>query len=76
MTSLLDELKADQDPRLQCRFCVWLESLSPKDRHEWATAMADRSFTNTSLLRASKKRGYPHGEGSLVTHRKNGHAAG
>lgn len=72
MTSLLDELKADQDPR-QCRFCVWLESLSVKDRSEWATAMADRSYTNTSLFRAAKKRGYPFGGGSLETHRKNGH---
>ena len=71
MTSLIEELRADQDPRTSCRFCVWLAGRSAAERAEWAAAMVDRSFTNTSIFRAAKKRGYAGSNGSPESHRKN-----
>lgn len=69
--ALIEELKADQDPRTSCRFCTWLATRPPAERTEWAVAMADRSFTNTSIFRAAKKRGYNGSSGSPESHRKN-----
>jgi len=71
--SLIDELKADQDPRSQCKFCVWLESRPKAEQVEWAVAMLDRSFTNTSIYRAAQKRGYSGSDGSPSSHRQKRH---
>jgi hypothetical protein len=73
LTGLRDELLADQDPRTQCRFCMWLVARTEKERDEWAAVMADRSFTHASLFRAAKKRGYGSGSGSVEGHRNSGH---
>jgi hypothetical protein len=73
MTTLLDELKADQDPRTQCRLCTWLAARSEAERKEWAAVMADRSFTHASIFRAAQRRGYNAGKGTIETHRGNGH---
>ncbi len=71
--SLIDELKADQDPRSQCKFCVWLETRTKGEQAEWAAAMLDRSFTDTSIYRAAQKRGYTGSDGSPAGHRKKRH---
>jgi hypothetical protein len=73
VTTLVEELKADQDPRTQCRLCVWLESRTESERKEWAAVMADRSFTHASIFRAAQRRGYNAGKGTIETHRGNGH---
>ena len=70
MTTLIEELKADQDSRASCRFCAWLDDRTKAERAEWVEALKDRSFTNTSLFRAAKKRGYNGSDGSLENHRK------
>ncbi|MBA3875559.1 MAG: hypothetical protein C0498_01260 [Anaerolinea sp.] len=71
---LIDELRADQDPRAQCKFCAWLAGRPNGERAEWADAVGDRSFTHMSLVRAARKRGYAGGPGSVESHRKNSHA--
>jgi len=73
MATLIDELKADQDPRSQCRVCHWLAERPAPERAEWAAAMLDRSFTHASLFRAAKRRGYGAGSGSVETHRNGEH---
>lgn len=73
MTTLIDEIRADQDPRTVCRFCAWLTDRTKGEQAEWASAMTDRSFTHSSLFRAAKKRGYPNGSSAVETHRKNAH---
>lgn len=75
MTTLIDELRADQGKPTQCGFCLWLAGRTDAERKEWAVAAADRSFTHSSIFRAAKKRGYPAGLSSVETHRKNGHSA-
>jgi len=75
MTTLIDELKADQDPRTQCRLCVWLASRPEAECKEWAAVMIDRSFTHASIFRAAQRRGYNAGKGTVETHRGNGHKA-
>jgi len=74
VTGLLDELRADQDPRSQCRFCAWLKERTAPERDEWAKAMSDRSYTQASLFRAARKRGYAAGLGSIEGHRRSAHA--
>ncbi|MFH1104113.1 MAG: hypothetical protein V1757_04085 [Actinomycetota bacterium] len=71
--NLLEELKADQDPRSQCRLCTWLQTLTEADRKEWASAMLDRSFTHASIFRAAQRRGYGAGKGTVESHRASGH---
>lgn len=71
--SLLEELRADQDPRTQCRFCVWLETRTKTEQAEWAEACGDRAFTHASIFRAAQKRGYTNGKGSVESHRAGGH---
>jgi hypothetical protein len=44
--TLIEELKADQDPRTQCRLCTWISSRPEAERKEWAAVMTDRSFTH------------------------------
>lgn len=73
VTTLIEELKADQDPRSQCRFCTWLVTQPEKERNEWAEAGPDRSYTHASLFRAARKRGFTGGEGSIEGHRKGLH---
>lgn len=68
--SLIAELKADQDPRAQCKFCVWLDGRPAAEQAEWAIAMQDRSFTNTSIYRAARLRGYGGSGGAPEAHRK------
>lgn len=72
-TSLLDEIKADQNPRSQCKACVYIESLPPKEQAEWDKAMSDRSFTSTSVHRALTRRNVGVGKGSVESHRSNRH---
>jgi hypothetical protein len=73
VTTLIDELRADQGKPNTCGFCHWLATRSEAERKEWASVATDRSFTCSSLFRAAKKRGYPHGTSAVETHRKNGH---
>jgi len=73
VTNLIDELRADQDPRMQCRLCTWLESRPEGERKEWTAVMADRSFTHASIFRAAQRRGYGAGKGTVETHRGSGH---
>lgn len=73
MTSLRDELAADQGKPTQCSMCKWLESLDAKTRAEWAEVLADRSYTHASIHRAILRREAPVTRGSVEGHRTNGH---
>lgn len=73
MTSLIDELRADQGRPTQCVLCAWLAQMPAAERAEWAVVAADRSFTIASLYRAAKKRGFPSGPASIENHRKREH---
>ena len=73
MTTLIEELRADQSPRTQCRFCGWLAERSKPERDEWAAAMLDKSYTHASLFRAAQRRGFMNAQGSVETHRTGGH---
>lgn len=73
MTSLADELKADQDPRTQCRVCTWIETLDEALQEEWDRASADRSYTHASFYRALMRRDVKISKGSVENHRSNRH---
>lgn len=73
MPSLLDELRADQDPRAQCRVCRWIESLKPAEQAEWDAAMSDRSFTHASIYRALSRRESGCGRSGVESHRTSKH---
>lgn len=75
MTSLADELRADQDPRSQCRLCRWIETLKSHEQAEWDVALADRSYTHTSIYRALARRESGVGKGTIENHRANRHRA-
>lgn len=67
-SSLADEIRADQDPRVQCRFCTWLSGLDPKARAEWVPVTEDRSFTKASIFRVAQRHGYMAGRSSVESH--------
>jgi len=73
MANLIEELRADQDPRSQCRLCAWLTDRPKAEKDEWAAVMLDRSFTHASIFRAAQRRGYASGKGTVETHRGSGH---
>lgn len=73
MTSLRDELAADQGKPTQCSMCKWLGSLDAKARTEWADVLADRSYTHASIHRAILRREAPVTRSSVESHRTNGH---
>ena len=73
MTSLREELAADQGKPTQCSMCKWLGSLEPKVRAEWVEELADRSWTHASVHRAIIRREAPVTRSSVEGHRTNGH---
>ena len=73
MTSLRDELAADQGKPTQCSMCKWLSGLDAKGRAEWGDVLADRSYTHASVHRAIIRREAPVTRSSVESHRTNGH---
>ena len=73
MSTLLDELRADQGKPTQCVVCRWIETLSPGEQQEWDTACADRAFTHSSIFRALHRRESGVKRGSVENHRTNKH---
>lgn len=73
MTSLRDEIAADQGKPTQCSACRWLAGLSDKEGAEWREILADRSFSHASIHRAMMKRNAPVGRSSVEGHRSGGH---
>lgn len=58
-TAILDEIAADQDPRLACRACAWIREQPRDEQAQWNEATlkaADKVFTKTSLMRAIRRR--------------------
>lgn len=78
MPSILDEIAADQDPRLQCRVCSWIREQPVGEQSQWDAATinaADKKFTKSSLHRAIRRRGGEHVK-SIDGHVDNRHQAG
>lgn len=73
MTSLRDELAADQGKPTQCAMCRWLSDLDAKARAEWVEVIADRSYTHASIHRAVLRREAHVTRSSVESHRSNGH---
>ena len=73
MTSLREEIAADQGKPTQCAICRWLATLSASEAQEWREIMADRSFTHASIHRAIVKRTHIVGRSSVETHRSGNH---
>lgn len=72
--SLVEELKADQDPRSgRCKVCNLLRKLSKQEQAEWSAAFDDRAFTTSSLARAIMRRDKTVGVAAVDNHRKRGH---
>jgi len=74
MTSLRDEIAADQGKPTQCGVCLWLRLSADKDATEWRAVFADRSFSHASIHRAIVRRGVSNvGRSSVEGHRTGGH---
>lgn len=73
MSSLEDELKADQKAATKCQTCIWLATLPEKDRDEWDRVMANRAYSHPSIHRAIIRRKGVVARGSIETHRANRH---
>lgn len=73
MTSLRDEIAADQGKPTQCAACRWLGQQAAKDAAEWRGIFADRSFTHASIHRALARRDTGIGRSSVETHRVGAH---
>ena len=74
MTSLRDEIAADQGKPTQCSTCLWFRQSSEKDAAEWRAVFADRSFTHASIHRALVRRNVANvGRSSVESHRMGGH---
>lgn len=69
-STLLDELTTQ--PSLKCKFCVWLETLTPAQRAEWTDALALPEVKTGAALRVARKKGYVGNDhGVLARHRAN-----
>lgn len=73
MTTLRDEIAADQGKPTQCAVCRWLDTLDPKSAADWRDVLADRSFTHASIHRAMARRDSGVGRSSVETHRSGAH---
>lgn len=78
MPSLEEELLSDQDPRVRCGVCDWLDKLGEKENPEWDKAInakvGDRfRFTHASIHRALQRREAPIRRSTVEHHRQNGH---
>ena len=77
MSTLIDELRADQGKPTTCAACLWISGLSAEQQKQWDAAMADRSFTHASIHRAIQRRMPEDGQGigssSVAKHRSSKH---
>lgn len=73
MTSLRDEIAADQGVPTQCTVCRWLTTLDDASRAEWTEVIGDRAFTHASIHRAIIRRNDAIGRSAVENHRQAGH---
>lgn len=82
MPSIIEEIAQDQMrwKRGDCQTCAWIVRRPEDEQDEWHKALADNSFSTTSIYRAMKRRtpeeGAMPGESSVGKHRRAGHKAG
>lgn len=80
MPSIIEEIASDQLRwrRGDCQTCAWIRRRPAKEQVEWHNAMADESFSHSSILRAMRKRTPDDtpGESSVGKHRRSQHKAG
>lgn len=66
---LLDELEGDSVPnRKRCSVCLFLDSITDKERDEWETAFKNPSITAAALTRAFQRRAIRVNRGAVEKH--------
>ena len=73
MTTLRDEIAADQGKPTQCGVCLTMSRMDEKARKEWDDVLNDQTFTHASIARAAARRRIGFTRSSIETHRKNLH---
>lgn len=72
--AILEELRADQDPRLgRCKVGAWIAERPDNERREWLEALRDRTITAMSIYRAMTKRGAVLGKTTVADCRGANH---
>lgn len=71
MTTISQEIASDT-PRAgnPCKICTFLETLNPGPLTEWLDAIKNRSFSNSAISRALKRRDVIVSESSVSRHRR------
>lgn len=72
MPGILEEIRRDQNPKVTCRTCAYIKTLSEREQAEWDQAFAS-GFTITSIHRALQRRNSGVGKSSVEGHFYNKH---